>query len=277
MAVTVTTLIENSLGEHKGLSIEHGLSFLVETDAGRLVFDTGQSANFIRNAETLNRSLKGIDTVVLSHGHYDHSGGLKDLLAYTGKKTDLWVGEGFFEPKYAKKGAGFVYIGNAFDRASIKSMGARVKTLSDPVKEIMPDVFLVTNFERTHQIETVNPRFILPDGNDWRVDTFDDEISVVVKTPKGLIFLVGCSHPGILNMISTVKSRFSEPLIAIMGGTHLVEADAPRLKVAVGDINQLPLEALGLSHCTGADAMAKFDGNHPGYFHNSTGTSLIVV
>src|SRR5690554_1649802 len=104
MQTKITTLIENSLGDNLALQNEHGLSFFIETwgdtsSPSRILFDTGQSKNFIDNASLLNIDLTKTDKVVLSHGHYDHSGGFKDFVHAFGRSYQLFTGSGFFNPK----------------------------------------------------------------------------------------------------------------------------------------------------------------------------------
>ena len=104
MATKITTLVENLLGEHLGLRNEHGLSFLIEIDTPRtqILFDTGQSGNFIYNAGLLNINLAQTEKIVLSHGHYDHSGGLKAFVHSFGTNFELLVGNGVFRTQVWK-------------------------------------------------------------------------------------------------------------------------------------------------------------------------------
>ena len=113
----ITTLIENSAGEHLALRHEHGLSFFVEKDGRAIVFDTGQSGAFIGNAARLKIDLSAPDYVVLSHGHYDHSGGLKSLAGVSGT-FGLIVGQGFFREKYGFRNGAQQFLGNDFDEAT---------------------------------------------------------------------------------------------------------------------------------------------------------------
>ena len=80
MSIQITTLMENSLGEHTGLKTEHGLSFLIETEGSSVLFDLGQSGAFLHNAEKLCKDLSDVTHVVLSHGHYDHTGGFRPFV-----------------------------------------------------------------------------------------------------------------------------------------------------------------------------------------------------
>lgn len=102
MSVNITTLIENSPGEHHALHAEHGLSFFIEKDDHKFLFDTGQSGRIIENAAQLRIDLTSIEYVVLSHGHYDHTGGLQALTTIT-KDFNLILGQGFFDQKYGCK------------------------------------------------------------------------------------------------------------------------------------------------------------------------------
>ncbi len=277
MSVTITTLVDNTPGEHDGLRSEHGLSFYIETPAHALLFDTGQSKAFFDNASVLNLPvLDRITHVVLSHNHYDHTGGLSTLIQNTHNPLHIHVGQGFFTPKYALNGPSRMYLGSSFTREELITSGQHVHEHRDDLEAILPDVYLITNFPRNVDTAWKNPRFVIPEGDSYVTDSFSDEISVVIRTPKGLVLLVGCSHPGILNIISSVQQRFKEPLYAVLGGTHLVEAQGHRLDQAIGFFKQMDRTLLGMSHCTGDYGMKRLQEVCSNYYHNHTGDSLII-
>lgn len=270
----ITTLVENSQGEHTGLVVEHGLSFLIETDTTSILFDTGQSDAFIQNAQKLRKDLSRVEHVVLSHGHYDHSGGFRSFIEYSDRSScTLWTGRGFFTPKYGKFNASVQYLGNDFDSAFVADHGIEHKTVTG-VEEIAHGVWVVTDFSRTHRDETIHPRFVLRKNGEWRADHFDDEVLLVVESSKGLVVVVGCSHPGILNMLDTVVAHFKRPIYALVGGTHLVEADQGRTERTVEAFSDRGIEVLGISHCSGATAITMSVGLSDRHFHNQAGSSL---
>jgi 7,8-dihydropterin-6-yl-methyl-4-(beta-D-ribofuranosyl)aminobenzene 5'-phosphate synthase len=279
MGVQITTLIENSLGEHTGLETEHGISFLIETEEASILFDTGQSGAFIRNAEKLQKDLSSVTQVVLSHGHYDHTGGLRAFAAQPyAQECTVWVGDGFFEKKYGKFGPSYQFLGNDFDQLFLQQQGMSCTTVKENKVEISPGVWVVTQFTRTYAQEQDNPRFVLIDEETGTetVDDFHDEVLVVVETEKGLVVLVGCSHPGILNMIQTVGQLFTEQIYLLLGGTHLVEADDARIDRAIETCIDAHISQLGISHCTGERAVAKMEKASENFFRNCTGTSLRI-
>ena len=276
MAIEITTLIENSLGEHLGLQTEHGLSFLIETKETSILFDTGQSNAFMKNAEKLLKDLGKVSHVVLSHGHYDHSGGFRFFSeAHTETKFTLWTGKGFFKGKYAKFNASYQYLGNDFDERFLLDHHITYQTVLEK-QEITKGVWAVSKFDQVHPQETIHPRFVVQQEGNWINDTFSDEILLVVESPKGLIVLVGCAHPGILNMISTVKRLFDQNIYALLGGTHLVEADGTRVKDTIHTFCEEKIEVLGISHCSGQHAIELATEASNVHFHNCTGSSLIL-
>ena len=280
MAFTITTLVENSAGKHKSLTAEYGLSFLVRSGTDCVVFDTGQSDLFLRNAKYLRENpADDVTQVVLSHGHYDHTGGFPELLRATTRNLTLHIGSGFFTPKYGVNGPALEYNGNRFSRADIEQHGHSVQEHSEELTEILENVFVVTKFDRTQDPDWPNPGFVIPGRTGFEIDRFEDEVSLVVKTKQGLVLLVGCSHPGILNIVATVQQRFEEPIYAILGGTHLMEASGARLHKALSALSALSSRdgtLLGMSHCTGETAMGRLAELSEHYFHNHTGTSLIL-
>jgi 7,8-dihydropterin-6-yl-methyl-4-(beta-D-ribofuranosyl)aminobenzene 5'-phosphate synthase len=279
MEINITTLIENSLGEHTGLAVEHGLSFLVESGGHSVLFDTGQSSNFIRNAGKLGKDLSSVNIVVLSHGHYDHSGGFRPFVEDR-KKGDLtlWTGKGFFDQKYGKSGMSLQYLGNDFDESFLRKHGVVHQTVATGRLEIIPGVWIVSGFLRNHASEPVNPRFCKRNATDgtWQEDTFEDEVLLVVESEKGLIVIVGCSHPGILNMLDTVNKLFDKPVYALLGGTHLVEADQTRIANTFKVFQERDISVLGISHCSGSSAIEQSISMMDFGFRNSTGTSIIL-
>lgn len=275
MALTITTLIENSPGEHKGLAHEHGLSFHIVKDGHVLLFDSGQSGSFLDNARELRIDPSDVAHVVLSHGHYDHSGGLPHLAELT-TRFELLVGAGFFREKYGDRDNAVEFLGNNFDKAFLQREGIRWRELSDPVTEIVPGVYAITDFERTHADEKVNPRFTLRTADGFEPDPFTDEVCLAIDTPKGLVVLLGCSHPGVKNLLDTVLKRLNRPIHAVMGGTHMVEADADSVAKSVDFFLAKDIQAIGVSHCTGEKAMCSLEKLEGRYFHNRTGSSLYI-
>jgi len=279
MGIRITTLMENSFGEHSGLSVEHGLSFLIETATTKVLFDTGRSGNFLLNAEKLKLDLVQVEHVVLSHGHYDHTGGLRSFINNRiSNSYKLWVGNGFFRSKLAKFGPSYQYLGNDFDEEFLKEQGLDYEVIAKDIHEIAKDVWLVTNFLPQIPPKELNPRFVVIDETSGEeiVDDFRDEVLLVVKTEKGLVVLVGCSHPGILSMVETVARRFNEPIHALLGGTHLVEADDSTVGQALENFKERKIALLGISHCTGERAVCRAEKESNGFYRNCTGTSIII-
>ncbi len=273
--VRITTLIENSPGEHHGLSTEHGISFCIEKDGRKIIFDTGQSGAFLGNSAKLAIDLSDAEHVVLSHGHYDHSGGFRSLLPIL-KDFTLWTGEGFFTPKYGFRKGACDFLGNDFDEAFLKQEGIRHKTASSPLEEISPGVYILADFPRIHSDEIINPRFVLEKNGSFEPDPFDDEILLAVETKAGLAVLMGCSHPGMRNMLDAVKERLKSPIAAVLGGTHLVEARGGVLEKSLDYLKNAGIPFTGMSHCTGKEAMERLEAECPGFFRNITGTSLFL-
>lgn len=272
----ITTLIENRPGAHRSLAVEHGISMLIEHDGRVVLFDTGQSGRFVGNAELLGLDLRSVDTVVLSHGHYDHTNGVPRFVEAVGTDFELLVHRHFFDPKFSTDGHSRTYIGPSWNRHWCTDRGLRVRELGQAVEELAPGLFVISDFESRHRRETRNPRFVVqrsPDGLP-EVDDFRDEVSLVLETESGLVVLVGCSHPGIMNMLDTVRERFEQPIYAVLGGTHLVEAQGERLDEAVSYLTDGSITKLGLSHCTGEKAMEILSAESSQFYRNVTGSSL---
>ena len=275
MSVKITTLIENSQGEHLALRNEHGLSFLIEKDNHSILFDTGQSSNFLFNAAELRLNISAVTHVVLSHGHYDHSGGFRSL-AGVHSGFELILGPGFFAEKYGRLNGSFEYLGNNFDENFLADENIAYRFVQEQLTEIVDGVYVVNGFERTHGDERINPRLVLRKGSGFEPDLFGDELLVAVDTSVGLIVILGCAHPGMKNMIDTARKLLGRPVHAVLGGTHLVEASPESLERSIGYLSEESFTSIGVSHCTGRKAMEILEASNSRYFHNRTGTTLLV-
>jgi 7,8-dihydropterin-6-yl-methyl-4-(beta-D-ribofuranosyl)aminobenzene 5'-phosphate synthase len=271
----ITTLVENSPGELKSLRHEHGLSFHIDTGDHSLLFDTGQGGALVPNAQHLRINLSAVSCVVLSHGHYDHTGGLR-AFASQSSRFELVTGPGCLDDKYAEVGAACEFLGNDFDGAWLAENGIHHVTLNEPTRELVPGVHALTDFPRLHPDEAINPRFkVLRDG-DLVTDDFSDEVMLAVDAPEGLIAVLGCSHPGVKNMLDAATERLGKPIHAVIGGTHLVEASPESIALTAAYLREKKISVIGMSHCTGQAAMDTLSAMDGAYYHNRTGTALFI-
>jgi 7,8-dihydropterin-6-yl-methyl-4-(beta-D-ribofuranosyl)aminobenzene 5'-phosphate synthase len=269
----ITTLVENTAGEHHALVNEHGISFLVEKADHRILFDTGQSDAYLFNAMQLNMDMSKVDNVILSHGHYDHSGGFR-YLSEVAEYYHVWMGESFFDQKYGIRGTAYDYLGNNFDETFLIDNSIPYTFITSQNQEIIPGIYTVTYFSRKHDEEKPNPRFVIKKNSTFNTDLFDDELLLAIETKKGMVVLLGCAHPGMMNMLDTVKEAFKKPIVAVLGGTHLLEAKGERLQRSLEYLQDPELEIAGVSHCTGKEVMEKLKESNQRYIHNMTGTSF---
>ena len=222
----ITTLIENTKYEKAGdVKAEHGISLLVEFNSQKFLFDTGASSLFHENAKNLNLSIKDIDFTVISHGHYDHGGGLKTFIEEN-PNAPVYLIEEAFNSYYAKK-SGFrkKYIG--LDKALITNFKHRFIFVKE-FTQVNDNVFIISCIPEIYSKPLGNKKLLSASEGNFRPDDFKHELILVVSEHDGLVVFTGCSHNGILNMIKTVENRFKGKHIkTVFGGFHLMN---PRTK-----------------------------------------------
>lgn len=248
--VRITALMDDRGPGDGSLAPEHGLSLFVEYGGRRILFDCGATGSFLRNAEVLGADLRDLDAVVLSHSHYDHAGGYPALTGQGLGSRLLFTGPRFFEPKFSRDGDGFLDRSAGFGPELLEEKGICHREIAG-TEEIFPGVYLFSGFPRIHDLETVPRRFVRRTADGFVPDDFSDEIAMALAVEGGLVVLVGCSHPGILNMITHISREMKAPILGVFGGTHLMEADAQRIGDTVLGLRAMGLELLGLSHCSG--------------------------
>lgn len=257
----ITALMDNIASEHKGLIAEHGLSYFVDTGETQLLFDCGGSSHPFLNAEKMNLSLSEVETVVLSHGHYDHAAGFKDAMDVITPKR-LITGTDFFEEKYAYDGIIATYLGTGFGEEFVTKHKVEHVVCEKQLK-LDNYAYVISDFKRETPFETIPERFVIRKENQFIKDDFHDEVCLVIESEKGLVVVLGCSHPGVLNMLSSIQNILKKPIYAVFGGTHLIEADEKRIECSLQKMKEMGVGLICMSHCSGNQSieMAKeFDG-----------------
>lgn len=239
----VTLAVDNLASE--GLRSEHGLSFLVETGDGSVLFDTGQSDAWLHNLITLGREPKEIKAVTISHGHYDHTGGL--AAAFRELPDAVYFAHpACFEPKYARSTEEARYIGMPVDIVSRKS----AFTLNKSAIEVLPDTTLSGEVPYRTDM-TLNSRFVIKD-NEFRQDTFVDEQCLIVRNGNSTAVIVGCAHRGLENNIfAAINAGGVTRIDLLAGGFHLGSASEDRLESLAGFLENMDIGQIACCHCTG--------------------------
>ncbi|MBU3213774.1 MBL fold metallo-hydrolase [Clostridium estertheticum] len=279
MDLKITTIIENNPDDDNLLFSEHGLSLYIEYEEKKILFDTGQSGNFIKNAELLKININKLDYVVLSHGHYDHTGGIRKFVNKNYNSYKLIVGKNFFNKKYKLvEKDNYKYIGNSFDKEYIHQNNIEVKYIEEDIFYITENIMIFSNFKASNKFEQINKIFQIKQDENYIVDDFSDEKVLVLKHKKGLIVIVGCSHVGIVNILETIIERTGMTIYGIVGGTHLVEASEKRLKNTISYFKEKDISLLAMSHCTGKYAIEKIKHEFKDkYTYNNTGNVIKIV
>jgi 7,8-dihydropterin-6-yl-methyl-4-(beta-D-ribofuranosyl)aminobenzene 5'-phosphate synthase len=251
---TVTTLVENAVAQSgKSLLGEHGLSFYIEAGERRILFDTGQNLAITNNARVLGVDLNRIDTVVLSHGHYDHSGGLQSILACSPGFT-LHAHPDVFSPKVKKNNDQYKYIGIPVEKEKITASGVVLRLDKNPV-EIAPGMMTTGEIPQANDFEAVESVFFLKTGSGVIADTLADDQALILDTDKGVLVLLGCSHRGVINTLNHVtKLTGKNKIHALMGGLHLGSASDVKLAKIIDHLRGFGLEKMVVGHCTGPRA-----------------------
>jgi 7,8-dihydropterin-6-yl-methyl-4-(beta-D-ribofuranosyl)aminobenzene 5'-phosphate synthase len=275
MEIKITTLSENSATG--GCLGEWGLSMLVEADGRKVLFDTGAGTAALHNAQLLGVDLAGVDTVVLSHGHRDHTGGLPGVLKLGGGKEvvahpDVWG------RKYGAFGGGPKrYNGIPFVREGLESLGASFKMSAGAVG-LSANVMTTGEIPMVTDYETVEQYLYIRDGDRYEQDPLRDDLAMVIDTEYGLVVILGCAHRGIVNTLRRARELTGKELIyAAIGGTHLVDASRERLEKTAADLEAMGVGFLGVCHCTGFRASSFLAGRFgTRFFLNNSGTKLTL-
>jgi len=277
-SVRLTIICENTVGRPLPLLGEHGFACLVDSSAGRLLFDTGRGRALLHNLATLGIDPNSIDAVVLSHGHDDHTGGLLPLLQQTGSRP-VFAHPAVFAERFYVRGEERRRIGLATSLAELERAGARFRYL-DECSEIAAGLWFSGRIPRTNPVEQGDPSLVQPgpESGSMVPDPFDDDAALAIETSRGLVILLGCAHAGLINTVEHFRRQFGQPpLHAIIGGTHLGPVGEAQFIATMNFLATLGATRIGIGHCTGQTRSARLYGQFPErVFFASVGSVLEI-
>ncbi len=286
MTIRITTLIENSVSGVNVLG-EWGLSMLVEAEDCTVLSDTGTSGATAHNARALGAPLENVDVVVFSHGHFDHTGGLLDMLPLIHKPVDVMGHPDIWARKYAyhpghkvcqyNTEVDYEYIGIPYQQEQAEKWGARFVLGAEPVW--LSDT-VVTSGEvpmRT-DYETIDPILKVLENGEYKPDPLADDQSIFIKTDKGLVAVLGCAHRGVINhLLRGIELTGIDRVYAVIGGTHLGPASRERITTTIRELRKMEVQLVAASHCTGLKAACALDQEFGDAFtFNNAGTRIVL-
>ncbi|MCE5259147.1 MAG: MBL fold metallo-hydrolase [Chloroflexi bacterium] len=259
----LTCVVDNTVRLSSPLWGEHGLAVLIELNDTRMLFDTGASGTILlHNLALLNVRPADCDALVLSHGHYDHTGGLALLLeAHPGLK--VYAHPGVLRARYMHAGDEYRSIGMPMESELLRSSAEL--HLGTDYKEVLSGVWTTGQISERSEAEGRGKGHMVRAGDDWLSDPYEDDQALVLRGKEGVTLLCGCCHAGLLNTIEHVKRVFGVYPRNIIGGMHLASADEGYLQIIAQRLEALGSPQLYPCHCTGQNActiLASLMGKH---------------
>ena len=278
MNFKIVTLSDNTIPQ-AGVNLigEHGLAFYIETENRKILFDTGQGIALSNNARILGVDLSLIDTVILSHGHIDHSGGLKNLLTHN-RNFVLHAHPDVFDRKLRKTEEGYQCIGIPDTAELLARNGIETRLEKIPV-QIAPGVMTTGEIPLQNDFEQVESVFHIQKGSDETApDSLADDLAVILDSARGLVVLLGCCHRGLINTLNhVVRLTGKRSIHAVLGGLHLGKASDLKLKKITEQLAAFDLDRIGVGHCTGFHALVALSNRFQDrVFPNMVGNVLEV-
>ena len=243
--LSISILTDNTAGGH--FLAEHGLSYLIEIDNEKILFDAGHSNVFLQNAERLNYNIENeVETIVLSHGHWDHGNGLKYL-----KNKTLITHPASFASRYRKTDR--TTVGLELSKYEIEKQFTLKESKTS--LQLTENLVFLGEIPRNNDFENKTTSFEFADGSD---DFIPDDSALAAIIDNELVIITGCSHSGICNICEHAKKVTGlNKIKAVIGGFHLKKQDKQTLKT-IEYFKKNRIEKLFPSHCTALPALSLF-------------------
>lgn len=252
METVLTVLIENT-SNRPGLHSQHGLSLWIEAGDAAILVDSGQDAAFLSNSALLGVDLHRTDLLFLTHGHYDHTGGVPAVLS-GGIRPRVVVHPRAWETRRSlRQGETPRDVGIPWPRELLTTSGLAVQEAATAV-ELLPGVWSTGTISNLTGHRT-SPELQRARAGGWEPDMFPDEQALILRTVEGLVVVTGCCHTGVVNTLRMAQQvTGTDTIYALVGGLHLHRAPTADVAALAGSLAAFGIPHLWVNHCTGSDA-----------------------
>jgi 7,8-dihydropterin-6-yl-methyl-4-(beta-D-ribofuranosyl)aminobenzene 5'-phosphate synthase len=251
--LNITAIVENTAGTFDAAG-EWGLALWIEADKHRILSDTGQGHTLRPNARLLGIDVAAAEALVISHGHFDHTGGIAELIN-AGFRGTTYLHPAALSGKYQRENTPphrHIGIPPASEQA-LRSSGADVVESQRPT-EIAPGMIVTGAIPRRNTYEDVPDPFFV-DENCTQPDPLVDDQALLIETRRGWAVITGCGHSGLINTLNYAKELTgSSRIVAVVGGLHLFRASAERIRATIENLRVFGVELIAPCHCTGFEA-----------------------
>ncbi len=275
---TVQILCDNNIGRMDFMG-EHGFAALIEHRDKTYLLDTGQGLTLPHNVKNGDVDLQTIEAILLSHGHFDHTGGLSWVLEQTGSKSVI-AHPGVFAEHMARTDVNPLtaprYVGPPKSQSVYEAEGAEFE-FKQKTEEITPGFHFITGYERRPELTPGDKKLLLPEGKDYIADPIAEDANLLLETDSGPVLVLGCAHGGVLNIMAHIEEKFGiKQLHAVLGGTHLMFYEPEQIQKVIETFEELDVMVVGVSHCTGHQAGMMLAHHFKDRFHQAAAGNIFV-
>ena len=251
----ISVVVENSVYK-QALLAEHGLSVLIECGTEKILMDTGQGKALFNNLTVMNISLDDIHKLILSHSHYDHTGGVMNFLMKKSTPTEIYIHPEAMKPCFSKRNGTVRPIGLSEPVIDMFENGDYDIRFTEKPTEVYSNVWVTGSVPRMEKYPMTD-RFY-SDGNAAVENIIPDDQTTFIETEKGIVVIAGCCHAGIIPTLEYIKSLTDNSVYAVIGGMHLIHASREQQEEVLDYLVDNGVQIIAPLHCSGFDAKALF-------------------